>query len=180
VSSTNTKRRHDRHHRQRIGAHIGKPQRDHQHRAEGGRLRRAEQRRRSQRVAQQALQRRAGQSQDRADRQRQDGARQADFANDHLRYVAAAAEQGVNDRKRRQPHRPDAERDQHQQPDEGGQCGRHADAAARGLVICGPDGLNTHRSPPAALMDGIARSGTADVLMRQKRRSRPVRAAGAA
>ena len=52
----------DRGDRQRVGAHIGKPERDHQHRAERGRLRRAEQRRRRQRIAQQSLQRRAGQS----------------------------------------------------------------------------------------------------------------------
>ncbi|MEY9322757.1 hypothetical protein ABIF29_009556 [Bradyrhizobium elkanii] len=108
----------DRHHRQRVGAHIGEAQRDHQHRAEGRRLRRAEQRRRGQRIAQQPLQRRTRQPENSADRECQDGARQADLAHDHLRHIAAAAEQRLDHRKRRQPHRPDAERDQQQQDHE--------------------------------------------------------------
>ena len=121
--------RHDRRDRQRVGAHIGKAERDHQHRAEGRRLRRAEQRGRGQRIAQQALQRRAGQPEDRADRKPQNRARQADFAHDHLLHVAAAAEQRIDHGQRRQPHRPDPERDQHQQHDEDDKRRHHADRA---------------------------------------------------
>ena len=86
----------DRRDRQRIGSHVGEAERDHQHRAEGGRLRRAEQLGRGQRIAQQPLQRRAGQSQDRADRKGENLPRQADLPHDHLRHVAAAAEQGID------------------------------------------------------------------------------------
>ena len=117
--------RHDRRDRKRIGARIGKAERDHQHRAEGGRLRRPEQRGRGQRIAQQPLQGRAGQPENRADRDAQNGPRQPDFPHDHLLHVAAAAEQGIDHRQRRQPHRPDSERDQRQQHDKHRQRRRH-------------------------------------------------------
>ena len=55
--------------RQCVGAHVGPTERDHQHRAEGCRLRRSEQGGRRQRIAQQALQCCAGQTEDGADRQ---------------------------------------------------------------------------------------------------------------
>ncbi len=139
----------DRHHRQRVGAHIGQAQRDHQHRAERRRLRRAEQRRRSQRVAQQALQRRAGQPEHAADRERQDGARQADLAHDHLRHVAAAAKQRLDHRKQRQPHRTDAERDHQQQRHEREQ--RHGGAPPAPRRDLGRQGKILHAHPIHAL-----------------------------
>ena len=111
-------RRDDRRHRQRVGAHIGKPERDHQHRAEGGGLRRTEQRRRRQRISQQPLQRRAGQSEDQPDRQSEDRARQPDLLHDDLLHLAAAAEQRLDHRQRRQSHRSGAERDQREQRDQ--------------------------------------------------------------
>jgi hypothetical protein len=81
-----------------------------------------------------------------ADRQRQQRARQADFAHDHLRHFAAAAEQRFAYRKRRQPHRPDAERDQRQQYNEGGKRRGRADPPARGILVGHGNSLNTHRS----------------------------------
>ena len=134
----------DRRDRQRIGSHIGKAERDHQHRAERRRLRRAEQRGRRQRIAQQPLQGRAGQPENGADRKSQDRARQPDFLHDHLLHVAAAAEQGIDHGKRRQPYRADPEREQRQQHHQDDKRGHHAGAPAHGDVSRHRDARNTH------------------------------------
>jgi hypothetical protein len=98
-------------------------------------LRRAEQRGRGERVAQQTLQRRAGKAENRADRKAENHPRQANLAHDHLRDIAAAAEQRLRHLPWRHPHRTDAERDQRQQHDQHGHRQRYANAAARGLPV---------------------------------------------
>ncbi len=109
-------------------------------------MRRAEQRRRRQWVAQQPLQRRAGEAENGTNRASQDGARQPDFADDHLLHVATAAKQGIDHRQRRQPYRPDPKREQRQQHDKHNESAHHSGAPARRDISRHRDVLGIHQS----------------------------------
>ncbi len=108
-SATESERPGDGRGRQRPGERPGEAERDDQHRAEGGRRGRPEERGRRQRIAQQPLQGGAGEAERAADHQRQQGARQADFEHDDARRLAAPAHRHVAQRVERQDDRPDGQ-----------------------------------------------------------------------
>jgi hypothetical protein len=82
-----------RHQRQGEREGRGEPGVEREHRAEGGRARDSEQARLGQRVAQVALQRRTGEAEARADQEREQRARQADFAHHERDRLALAGQE---------------------------------------------------------------------------------------
>jgi hypothetical protein len=123
-------------------------------------VRRAEQRRRGQRIAQQPLQRRSGKAENSADCKSEQGAWQADFADDHLLDIAAAAKQRLEHGQRREADRTGPERNQQQGSDDAGKRRYRDGTTTRGGVKRSIEVVNAHPSSLGQYPAGRAQAHT--------------------